>query len=1016
MRIYSFILILFLGVFSSANVFAQSLESDCECDVTITSKNQNFPYNNFDESRDKVVCFKGKFTYKLNWNQLGDNIQLCVGEEVKFESRGLNFEGSKTIYNYGVFDYGQSLLIDEDSEVFNYGTLESKFSFQGGSLHNLNTAELFINNYSDFRSGYLFNDSSSRLELNQSGYTTISSAMTFESLGEANFRGDLDNRGVLILAGEASFDKKLINNNSSVLSGSLSFKKGYVSNNSEAFTEVNASLVVDGDVNFWGGSLEANAGLEFQGKTTMNAGSSITFFGLAKFKDLTLRGELITDFSCNSLEIDKASGYGGTISAKNSSSIYVKKLKDLPNSWNLIGEITETRCGNNNEIVVWLGTVSSDASNDKNWSSKVKNKSSILIPKTPNQPIIDKKFRVFDILIKEGAKLTNREVIELKGELKVEGELSSKKGSISFKGSQAQSISLTKTTPVESLILDNSKGVSLNEGAIYIYDEIKLIKGDLITHHDGSLSDDRLITFKSDSTHTAILSEVENGRIIGNVRVEQFLSKSNRAFRYLSSSVNSKSSILDNWQEGVNNTSNNFNNNKNPNPGYGTHITGNKQGNGGFDATPTGNPSLFSWNINTNSWNAIPNTNQTNLEAGKGYSLLVRGDRSTNIYSNNSAYTGSTTLRTIGELKIGDVDVSDQLNKAPNGFTLIGNPYQAQVDMKKALKESSAHLKQNFYYAWSPSLQTRGGYVTVDLDADPVEYIPAMQGNSPNHTENFRYIQPNQSVFIETANSASEQNRPQLVFKEQHKINRTKLNKSASNVDELGKVDVTLIKNENNQVVDGIRFKFSDHYSNDVNQNDATKVWNNEESFSIVSNPEHYLAIEKRKYPEIEETLKFWIGNYTSQDYTMSINLKNTQAYDVFFIDNYTGQIHKLDANENRISFSVNQAISESKASNRFEIMFEPVTLATEDNQLKYNIQLYPNPSTAGTTYLTHDDSLAQNLDVEVYSLTGRLMEVPIDRISTTEVKLNTASLRSGVYLVKLNHNAQMSTQKLVIN
>jgi hypothetical protein len=894
--------------------------------------------------------------------------------------------------------------------------MESKFSFQGGSLSNINTAELTINDYSDFNSGYLFNDSSSSLELNRSGYTTISSAMTFESFGEANFKGDLENNGILILSGEANFDKRLINNNSSILSGSLSFKNGYVSNNSDAFTEVNANLVVDGDVNFWGGSLEASAGLEFEGRTTINAGSSIKFFGLAKFKDLTLRGELFTDFSCNTLEIDKASGYGGTITAKNSSTIYVKKLRDLPNNWNLIGEVTETRCGNDSEVVVWLGTISSDASNNKNWSSKVKNKSSILIPKTQNQPIVDKRFRAFDILIKEDATLTNTSAIELSGDLKVEGELSSKQGELLFEGSQIQSISLSQVAPIGALIIDNSNNVKLNQGNIDIYNEVVILDGNLITNHSGNTSIDKLITFKSDSLNTASLSEVNNGKILGHVRIERYLSKSNRAFRYLSSSVDSKESILENWQEGVNNTVNNYNSNKNPNSGYGTHITGNKQGDNGFDATPTGNTSLFTWDVNSNSWIAAANTDQTKLEAGRGYSLLVRGNRSTNIYSSNSAYTGSTTLRAIGELQQGDVDVSEKLNKTPNGFTLIGNPYQALVDMKKTLRESSEHLKQNFYYAWSPAIQSRGGYVTVDLDADPVEFIPASREDNTAQPENFRYIQPNQSVFIETASSANAQNLPKLVFKEQHKVSTSTTNKSALASDQVGKLDLTLIRDEGEQVVDGVRYKFSDNYSDTVDQNDATKVWNNEESFSIVSKTQNYLAIEKRTYPEAEEKLNFWIGNYTSQNYTMSIKLSNIEAYEVFFIDNYTDEIQKLNALENKISFSVDQTIAESIASNRFEIKFEPITLSTVDEQLQNDIRLYPNPSSSGTTYVKHDANFSKDLMIDVYSLTGQKLEVPMNRISSTELKLNTANLVSGIYLIKLSHQGQTSTRKLVIN
>ena len=40
---------------------------------------------------------------------------------------------------------------------------------------------------------------------------------------------------------------------------------------------------------------------------------------------------------------------------------------------------------------------------------------------------------------------------------------------------------------------------------------------------------------------------------------------------------------------------------------------------------------------------------------------------------------------------------------------------------------------------------------------------------------------------------------------------------------------------------------FDENYTNKVNESDASKIWNNEESFSILSNGENYLAIEKRQ-------------------------------------------------------------------------------------------------------------------------------------------------------------------------
>ncbi|MBZ9650817.1 T9SS type A sorting domain-containing protein [Psychroflexus montanilacus] len=1009
------ILLLGLG-FSNSDLQSQNIESDCECDVIITDEDQSFPYNGYQESRDKTICFQGDFDYEINWNNLGDNITLCVGENVTFESQGLNFEGSKTIYNYGEFEYGQSIDISSDSFIYNYGKMESKFAFNGGALQNINNADLLISGYSHFNSGSLFNDYNSKLELEQGSYTTFGSDMVFTSEGEAFFEGDIENKGNLTLGGVSEFNKKLINTGFTTLSGRLAFEEGYNSNSNDAVTVANGVLEIDGNVNLWNGSLEASAGLEFSGRTTIENNAKLKFLGEAKFEDLTLRGEIFSDFSCNTLDIKKMSGHGGKLSANSGSSIYVKRFNKIPNSWVLTGNVSKDKCDNGSEVVVWTGEFSTDTDNNNNWSGRIRNNSSILIPKTRNNPVIGKSFKVFDVFVREDAELTNKSSLELSGNLKAEGKLNSKEGEVYLKGDKPQVITLNSKAEVGTLVTDNRSSVSLEKGSLDIFKSIDLINGDLNTNSNVDNSEENLITFKSDSVHTAILSEVKNGnRIIGSVRTERYLPSSNRAYRYLSSSVNSIGSIRDDWQEGVNNTVNNYASNQNPNPGYGTHITGNKQGLNGFDASLTGNASLFTWDISSGTWKAISNTNQNKLEVGKSYSLLVRGDRSTNIYSSNSAYTGSTTLRSKGELITGDVDVSEELNPTAFGFSLIGNPYQAQVDLKKALRESSSHLKQNFYYAWSPALQTSGGYVTVDLDSDPVQYIPARTTNNPTNQESFRYIQPNQSVFVETAASASEGNRPSLVFKESHKTGNTFSNEAFSVPEQVGMIDLTLIRNNSNQIVDGVRFKFNENYSNEVNENDATKVWNNEESFSILTSGANYLAIEKREYPEADEKLTFWIGNYTTQDYTMLIKLTDIEGYDVFMKDNYTDEVIQLENDENKLIFSVDASIAESKASDRFEITFDPVTLSTQNNELANKIQLYPNPSSSGTVFLKHDDSFGQDFSVEVYSMVGQKVEIPTERVSNTEVKLNTTSLSTGIYLVKSAYQSQTTTQKLVI-
>ena len=110
-----------------------------------------------------------------------------------------------------------------------------------------------------------------------------------------------------------------------------------------------------------------------------------------------------------------------------------------------------------------------------------------------------------------------------------------------------------------------------------------------------------------------------------------------------------------------------------PKPGFGTHITGaagtvDGVSPEGFDYTDTGNPSMFFWDSSLDmspsadpdeqiGWTEILNTKATNFSVGDAYAILIRGDRTSPLNTNDQTGT-STTLRTTGRIHVGDFPVS----------------------------------------------------------------------------------------------------------------------------------------------------------------------------------------------------------------------------------------------------------------------------------------------------------------------------------------------------------------------
>ena len=139
-------------------------------------------------------------------------------------------------------------------------------------------------------------------------------------------------------------------------------------------------------------------------------------------------------------------------------------------------------------------------------------------------------------------------------------------GEVVLNGTSAQSISGGGS--FENLRLDNSTSVDFTEPAD-LFGVVYVDQGTLNTN--GNLS---LRCAFGTPPKTAQVGQVASGSSInGDVTVEQCF-PARRAFRFISPSVTTTTDIRANWQEGASSYTDN------PNPGYGTHITGVSPGSG----------------------------------------------------------------------------------------------------------------------------------------------------------------------------------------------------------------------------------------------------------------------------------------------------------------------------------------------------------------------------------------------------------------------------------------------------
>lgn len=432
-------------------------------------------------------------------------------------------------------------------------------------------------------------------------------------------------------------------------------------------------------------------------------------------------------------------------------------------------------------------------------------------------------------------------------------------------------------------------------------------------------------TLKSTSIDsTARISDLSNNNttsgysITGNVIVERFI-PARRAYRYLSPSVNTVTSIKSNWMEGVNNTSTAANNN--PHPGFGTHITGGgdlaASNAGEFDATNTNNPSLLTFDIAGQKWVTATTTSQ-NLVAGKGYRLFVRGDRSTDL-STNTPPLSNTVLRTTGTLVTGAVifnkNSSVPINANHGTYSFLGNPYASPVNWNLLSKTDLSDT----YVTFDPNVNTRGAYVYYYGNLDRNNFY-----GTASTSEVDKNIQPGQAFFVQT-NAPSGSGNPELVFEESKKSSN--LTHVYRPISKPAILSVQLLLNTNPgspNIADATIAAFNDGFSREIGKEDANKLTNQDETIAINRNGT-ILSMEARPSVTYSDTIPLMLSQFRQNNYYLAVSGNNfSPSLTAFVEDSYLNTQTSLDLlSSTFLPFTINKD-SASFAPGRFRIVLKP--------------------------------------------------------------------------------------------
>ena len=495
-------------------------------------------------------------------------------------------------------------------------------------------------------------------------------------------------------------------------------------------------------------------------------------------------------------------------------------------------------------------------------------------------------------------------------------------GTISLTGNALQTINLNGFSLANLEIVNNSlAGVNIG-GLTYITRSLSF--GNI---NNAKLNTGGFLTFRSNAIATASLADITNAgvnsgnQILGDVTVERFIPSGKRAYRQLSSGVNSTANIYTNWQtSGANAT------------GLGMHITGSVTGTNGFDATAGGAASMYTYTPGSPNFSPIPNTNATNLKALQGYRIFVIGDRNANLTIANNMGTGTsninlnneTTLRAKGTIITnavtynstgatanGSTDNSITLGANAGNFSLISNPYWSPVNFDAITKS----FINGTYWIWDPSIGNRGTYVSWTTSSQ-------MNNNGGSNMNN--HIQPGQAIFVQTSAA-----NPSITFNEENKSS-TFTNTFRAATETPSKIRIYLYENNshvnNGTIQDAATIAFRDDFMDVVGQEDAAKFTNTDENIAIL-NGSTLLGLEARSTIIAADTIPLRIWKlFANNNYTLKLDASDFDAGTTCFLhDKYLNQQHAIDmAGSNTFPFSF--ASDSASYYNRFSLVFRPAT------------------------------------------------------------------------------------------
>jgi len=513
-----------------------------------------------------------------------------------------------------------------------------------------------------------------------------------------------------------------------------------------------------------------------------------------------------------------------------------------------------------------------------------------------------------------------------------------------------------------------------------------LSPGTVIVNSGATLTTGGNLILKSDANGTARVGN-SAGTISGNLTVERYVPATARKFRLLASPVVGATSA--DWRNNGINTS-----------GIGIQITGNGGASNHFDPTYTNSPSAYEYNEilaggvgqgfgNDPGWQPFIDGNTTQLSNGKGFRVMVRGDRNTDLWAVPNPAPTPTTISVTGSYPSADVDIQTTKtgSNANSGYNLVGNPFPSSIDWDLITKGADI---SNAYYIYSPSANVYGTYsLGSGGTSGASKFISSSQG----------------FLVLQTGVNGG------LTVSEGHKSADAggKLFKTSF----VNHLLIAMKYDDNNS--DEIIIHFRPDATNGLDKFDGPKLINS--SINIASMGTDGKGYNINCLPTLSEDreIPLSILGSVAANYSIIINDVSTfKDFDVYLVDNYKNITMKVND-----GFTYPIEITSDSATikdGRFKVVFQKSSTGTEEllSANSNNFVLFPNPASQNinlTLVTTKKGEYAYSI---LNQIGQEISHGKLDFAGKSKHAINIEDLSSGVYFVKVFNGDSSQTIRFI--